>query len=244
MQFVRFRVFFALLAVAIIGGTVLVAAPPFLYAQTTGSTATASSGSTASSDVAAKRAALQSQLDQLNTEIAQTQGTLDTLHGQHTSLQNQINILDAQIKKAQLQLQATKLEIQALQSNIVIHGNTIVTLSTKLSSEQQSLAQIIRQTNEIDQSSLVEVALSSQDISGFFGDLDSFNAIQQELGSSYTQITTTRSTTQNEKTALEDQQTQAQKLATEQALEEQSIKDSEAQKQQLLTQAKLALIIR
>jgi peptidoglycan hydrolase CwlO-like protein len=242
MQFVRIRVLFArfvpvAVAILVIGTTLLVA-PKFLYAQTANTTATVSSNSAPSSDVAAKRAALQSQLDQLNTEIAQTQGTLDTLHGQHTSLQNQINILDAQIKKSQLQLQATKLEIQALQSNIVIHSNTIVSLSGKLSNEQQSLAQILRQTNEIDQSSLVEVALSSKDISNFFGDLDSFNAIQQELGSSYTQITNTRTTTIDEKSALEDQQSQAQKLAAEQSLEEQQIANSEAQKKTLLAQTK------
>jgi membrane-bound lytic murein transglycosylase B len=238
MQTGRFQWFFALLAVAIISGAAFIAAPRFLYAQTATASTASTDTSAASSDVAAKRAALQSQLDQLDTEIAQTQGTLDTLHGQHTSLQNQINILDAQIKKAQLQLQATQLEIKALKENIVIHSNTIVSLSGKLSNEQQSLAQIIRQTNEIDQSSLVEVALSSQDISSFFGDLDSFNAIQQELGSSYTQITTTVSATQTEKSALEDQQTQAQKLATEQTLEEQQIKSSEAAKQTLLTQTK------
>ena len=229
MQKGSFQVFFAFLAIAMLAGTTLVVGPRYIYAQTTDPN---------SPDVAAKRAALQAQLNQLDAEIAQTQGTLDTLHGQHTSLQNQIDTLSAQIKKSQLQLQATQLQIKALQSNIIIHSNTITTLSGKLSNEQQSLAQIIRQTNEIDNYSLVEVALSSQDISGFFGDLDSFNAIKQELGSSYTQITTTRSSTETEKSALEDQQTQAQKLATEQTLEEQSIKNSEAQKQVLLNQTK------
>jgi peptidoglycan hydrolase CwlO-like protein len=205
--------------------------PRALFAQTGDSGA-------ASSDIAAKRAALQSQLDQLNVEIAQTQGTLTTLHTQHSGLQNQINILNAQIKKSQLQLQATKLEIKALQSNIVIHSNTIVILSGKLSSEQQTLGQILRHTNEIDHYSLVEVALSSRDVSSFFGDLDSFSAIKSELGTSYTQTSDTRTQKQNEKVALEDQQTQAQQLATEQALEEAQIKSSQAEKQQLLTQTK------
>ena len=221
--------FFAFFAFVILVGTALVIAPRFIYAQTTDPN---------SPDVAARRAALQAQLNALDTQIAATQDTLNTLHGQHTSLQNQIDTLTAQIKKSQLQLQATKLEIQALQSNIVIHSNTINTLSGQLTNEQQSLAQIIRQTNEIDNYSLVEVALSSQDISGFFGDLDSFNAIQQELNSSYTQITDTRSSKETEKMALEDQQTQAQQLATEQALEEKSIQNAQAQKQVLLNQTK------
>ncbi|MDR3546791.1 MAG: lytic murein transglycosylase [Candidatus Pacebacteria bacterium] len=223
--------------VASIFGTVLVASPRVLFAQTSGTSSSASTSSS-SSDVAAKRAALQAQLNQLDAEIAQTQSTLNTLGSQDKSLSNQISTLNAQIKKSQLQLQATQVQIEALQSNIVIHSNTITTLSGQLDSEQQSLAQIIRQTDAIDHYSLVEVVLSAQDVSSFFGDLDSFDAIKQELGSSYTQITTTVSATQNEKLALEDQQTQAQQLATEQKLEENQIKSEEAQKQVLLSQTK------
>jgi peptidoglycan hydrolase CwlO-like protein len=216
--------------VTVFAGTALVL-PQFAAAQTDPT-------AQASSDVAAKRAALQAQLDQLNTEIAQTQNTLTALHGDHASLQNQINILNAQIKKAQLQLQATQLQIKALQSNISIHSSTITVLSGKLTSEQQTLGQILRHTNEIDHYSLVELVLSSKNVSGFFGDLDSFSLIKSELGTSYTQTSDTRTQKQNEKTALEDQQTEAQKLAAEQKLEEQQIKTSQAAKQQLLTQTK------
>jgi septal ring factor EnvC (AmiA/AmiB activator) len=224
--------------VATILGTALVAGPRVLFAQTA-DTSTASTASTAdASAVAAKRAALQAQLDQLDTEITQTQGTLNTLGTQDKSQSQQLATLKAQIKKAQLQLQATKIEIEALQSNIVVHSNTITTLSGQLDDEQQTLAQVIRQTNEIDQYSLVEVVLSAQDVSSFFGDLDSFDAIKQELGSSYNQITTTVSATQTEKSALEDQQTQAQQLATEETLEENQIQTDEAQQATLLSQTK------
>ncbi len=230
MQKGGFRFFFALLVTAIIGGTALLAGPRFMYAQT--------ADTSASTDVSARRAELQAQLNALDSQIADTQSTLNTLHSQHTSLQNQIDTLTAQIKKSQLQLQATQLQIEALKSNIVIQSNTITELSGQLTNEQQTLAQIIRQTNQIDNYSLVEVALSSQDISGFFADLDSFNAINQELNASYHQITDTRSATEDQKSALEDQQTQAQKLATEQSLEEAAIQSEESQKQALLTQTK------
>jgi peptidoglycan hydrolase CwlO-like protein len=213
--------------VLLISGIAL--SPHAIFAQT---------ATTDSSDVAAKRAALQSQLNELNVEISQTQGTLNTLGSQDKGLSNQIATLNAQIKKAQLQLKATQLQIQALKENIVIQSNTITTLSGTLSSEQQSLAQIIRQTNEIDNYSIVEVALSAQNVSSFFGDIDSFNAINQELNSSYTAVTNTRSQTVNQKNALEDQQTQAQKLASEQTLEENQIQTETAAKQVLLKQTK------
>jgi membrane-bound lytic murein transglycosylase B len=220
---------------ATVFGTALVVSPRVLFAQSSGTTNTSTADTSA---VATKRAALQAQLNELDTEIAQTQSTLNTLGSQDKTQSQQLATLKAQIKKAQLQLQATQIQIEALKSNIVVHSNTITTLSSQLTSEQQSLAQILRQTNEIDQYSLVEVVLSSQDVSSFFGDLDSFDAIKQELGSSYTQITSTVSATQNEKNALETQQTQAQQLATEQTLEENQIKSDEAQEAALLSQTK------
>ncbi len=232
-----YKKFVVLIVATIIAvGTIGILSPRVIFAQTTNSTSASPSTSPSSGDIGAERAQLQAQLNTLDTEIDQTQATLTTLGTEGKSLQNQIDTLTAQIKKSQLQLQATKIEIQALASNIVVHGNTINTLSGQLSDEQQSLAQIIRQTNEIDSYSLVEVALSSEDVSTFFGDIDSFNAINQELNSSYSQITNTRSQTENEKNQLQDQQTQQEQLAQEENLEEQQIQSSEAAKQQLLSE--------
>ncbi len=204
-------------------------APTFSRAET---------ASVPSSDVAARRAQLQSELDQLNSQINATQSTLTTLGSQHKSLQNDINILDAQIKKAQLQLKATQVQISALQNNISIHNSAISTLTGKLSSEQQSLAQIIRKTNEIDNYSLVELVMSSEDVSSFFGDLDSFSSLKQELGASYDQTADTRTQKEIEKQQLEDQHTQQVALEQEERLEQQQIKDAQAKKQALLSSTK------
>ncbi|HEV7121675.1 MAG TPA: hypothetical protein VGN56_02495 [Candidatus Paceibacterota bacterium] len=190
------------------------------------------------SDIAARRAQLQAQLDQVEAQISQTQGTLTGLHGQHQSLQNDINILDAGIKKAQLQVQATQIQIQAISENITVHSSTINQLTGKLSDEQASLAQIVRQTHEIDDLSLVELVFSAQDVSGFFSDLDSFATLKQQLGQSSQQLTQTKNATQTEKTALEDQKTETEKLQAVQAAAKQSIVDQQNQKQKLLDQTK------
>ncbi len=189
-------------------------------------------------DVAVRRAQLQAQLNQVEAQITQTQGTLTTLHGQHQSIQNDINILDAGIKKAQLQVQATQIQIQALSENITVHASTIGQLSGKISDEQASLAQIVRQTHEIDDLSLVELVFSAQDVSGFFGDLDSFATLKQQLGASSQQLTQTKNAAETEKTALEDQRTETQKLEDVQAAAKQSIVNQQNQKKTLLAQTK------
>lgn len=189
-------------------------------------------------DVAARRAQLQAQLDSLNSQIAQTQSTLNSLHGEHQSLQRDIDILNAGIKQAQLQVQATQLQIQALGQNITLHTTMIHQLSGKITSEQQSLAEVLRQTREIEDYSLVELALSSQDVSGFFSDLDTFTALKQQLGASTAHLASTKSATEVEKTQLVDQATQKKQLAQIQAAQQQKIVTQQAQKKTLLAQTK------
>jgi peptidoglycan hydrolase CwlO-like protein len=222
---------FALAMVLVGVGTTL--HPSVIFAQTTDST---------SADVAAKRAQLQAELNSLNSQIAQTSTTLTTLNGQGKTLQNQIDTLTAQIKKSQLQLRATQVQIQALQSNIVIHNDTIQNLSGKLSDEQNSLAQIIRQTNEIDNYSVVELMLSSDNVSSFFGDLDSFTTINQELNASYTQTTNTKSQKLTEKNQLVDQQSQQEQLQHEQSMEEAQIQTQQAAQKKLLAANKSQVV--
>jgi len=188
----------------------------------------------ADDDIGARRAALQKQLDTLEGQIAQTQTVLTGLNGEHQSIQRDINILDAGIKKSQLQIQATQVQIQALAENITVHASTIGTLSGRLSDERDSLAQIVRKTHEIDDYSLVELVFSSEDLSGFFGDLDSFATLKEQLGESSQELTRTKTATETEKGALETQKAETERLKQIQAAEQQKIKDQQAQKKVLL----------
>ncbi|CAN5718173.1 hypothetical protein BH11PAT2_BH11PAT2_08210 [soil metagenome] len=189
---------------------------------------------TTAADIAAKRAALQKQLDQLESQIAATQATLTGLNTEGQSIKRDISILDAGIKKSQLQIKATQVQIQALAQNITIHASTIGQLSGQLDSERESLAQILRKTREIDDSSLIELVLSSDDVSTFFGDLDSFTTLKEAIGNSSKQLTTTKDATETEKDALVDQKSQQEKLRQIQAAEEAKIVDQQNQKKKLL----------
>ncbi len=192
----------------------------------------------ASSDVAAHRAALQAQLDSLNSQIADTQSTLNNLHGQHSSLQRDISILDADIKKSKLLVQATKLQLQALSQNISLHTSAISQLSGHINQEKQSLAQVIRETRQMDDYTLVDFVLSSQNISSFFSDLDTFSALKSAIHDSSNQLSTAKDTTQKERDQLTTQSLQKQQLAQLEIQQENDIVTEQAQKQALLSQTK------
>lgn len=215
------RAFFLASLLALALGACALIAPHLSHAQT-------------ADEIGARRAALQAQLDDLEKQIAQTQSTLTGLKGEGQSIQRDINILDTNIKKSQLQIRATQVQIDALAQNIVVHANTIGELSGNLDSERASLAQILRKTNEIDDYSLIEVVMSAQDVSSFFGDLDSFVTLKQAIGESSAQLTRTKTATETEKDALVNQKAEQERLRALQAAEEANIVKQQNQKKVLL----------
>ena len=188
--------------------------------------------------VAARQQELQNQLDQIESQIAVQQNLLNQAQNQHQTLQTQIDAFDAEIKRTQLQIQAITITIAQLSDNIGVHNQTLASLSAQLAAEKESLAQILRQTQVLDGYSVVSVALGSQDISGFFSDLDAFASIKASLADSFDQIQQTSSSTEAEKEALQARLAEQEQLRTVAQLAKQSVQAQEAEKQQLLAETK------
>ena len=185
-----------------------------------------------------ERAALTKQLADLEREMARTQSTIDGLNAQGESLKRDIAILDGEIKKAKLQVQATEVEIRALAAGIVIHTNTIGSLSAKMVREEASLAQILRETDAIDDYTLVEAVLSTEDLSDFFGDLDTFASIKQAMRKSFEELRDTRAQTEEERSGLQGQKVDQEALRTALILDQKKVEQKEAEKQKLLSDTK------
>ncbi len=191
-----------------------------------------------SSAVSTRRAKLQSQLTSVEAQINASQSTLNKLRTQHNTLQREITILDTEIKRAKLQVRATEISIQQLSGTIASRTQTISDLTDKLSREQESLAQIMRQTQMLDGYSAVDVAFSSENVSEFFQDLDAFASIKRALGKSFTELNTTRTKTETEKKVLQGQLAQKQQLKQIQILAQRQINRREYQKKVLLNKTK------
>ena len=209
------------IAVFIFIAALLFAFAPTLYAQD-------------ATDVAARRAELQRQLDELEEEIASQGVLLEDKRQERVSLERDIAILDAEIRKAELSIQVRNIEINKLERDIDGKENTIVSLNQRLSREKESLAQLLRKTNEIDDFSLVEVVLGNQNLSEFFEDLDTFNTIKAELQDSFVEIEVTKEDTQAEKESLEGKQIEEVELRRIQELQKAEIESREAEKQEIL----------
>jgi membrane-bound lytic murein transglycosylase B len=184
------------------------------------------------------RQELQKKLDATMKEISGLQVFYNQKSQERQSLERDIALLDAQIKQSQLSIKARNIAIQQLGGEIGQRGNTIVALDEKLGRQKASLAELLRTTNQIDDYSLVEVALSKENVSEFFKDLDSFDSINNAIQGSFRDIAVTRTTTENEKKILEEKRGQEVEFKNLQELEKQKIELQEQQKHQVLTVTK------
>jgi membrane-bound lytic murein transglycosylase B len=181
-----------------------------------------------------QQAQLQSQLDQINQEIAANQSKLATEQTQRATYENQVSILDSQIKEAQLEIQQRTLTLQQVQGQIKQAMAGISTLDTKVGAGEASLAQIMRETAEIDTTPLAEQILQGS-LSEAFNEVDDFETLQKALGASFTQMAAEKSDLSARQTTLEGQQEEQQQLLQVQVLQQNSLKATEQQKQDLVT---------
>jgi membrane-bound lytic murein transglycosylase B len=189
-------------------------------------------------EVSQRRADLQTELDALNAQIADQQTILEQKQGQSASFQRDISILNTQVQKDELSIRARTISIQQLTDGISTKDSALSSLNDQLTSELQSLAEILRKTNVIDQSTLAELILSSDSVSTFYGDLNSFAEIQGALQQSFNQITSTKTATVAAKTDLENQRTQEEALLQQQVIQENQVKADKAQETTLLAASK------
>jgi membrane-bound lytic murein transglycosylase B len=183
------------------------------------------------------RAALQAQLDKIEQEIAQNQGSLTELQQQRTTLERDIQILDNKIKTAQLQIKQTDLTLSKIGTDISAKQAAINQIDAKVAKGKESVAQILRHTREIDDTSLVQLVLS-ESLTDFFRDIDDFQQVQGALDSAFTQFASTRADLSASQNELQDKQTEAQQIRTAQTIAKQQVQNDEAQKQSILTTTK------
>ncbi len=192
----------------------------------------------AQQQVTDRQRSLENQLNAIEAQIAEQQKLLDVAQTQQKSLQREIDIFTAEIRKTELQIQAITVTIHRLSGDIGADNALLESLSAKLSREKAALIEIMRQTQALDRYSVVEVALSSKDVSSFFTDLDAFVSIREAFAASFTEIATLSEETAAAKAKLEDKLSEQQELETEARLAKKQVQAQEKEKKQLLIATK------
>ncbi|OGI60541.1 hypothetical protein A2641_03340 [Candidatus Nomurabacteria bacterium RIFCSPHIGHO2_01_FULL_37_25] len=192
-----------------------------------------------------KTSSTQSEKDYCRSELTQIEAQLADLLNKQKEQQKQtgtikgdVDYLTSQINALKTKIKARALIIAQLKVNIAERVSTIKSLTNKIEREHESLAQLLRKTNEFGEENLVHLILSNEDISDFYGDLESYASIKQAVKDSVDIIRGIK--TQNEvvKQDLEKKQDAETDAKEELESTQKTVAKSEAQKKQLLAISK------
>ncbi len=184
-----------------------------------------------------ERAALERQLAEVEAQIEKNKSDLTVTQRERTSLERDVAVLNAKIQAAQLGIKQRDLAIKKINGDVGDLKAGIGNLDSKVVAGQQSLAQILRRTREIDDMTLVELALG-QSLTDLFEDIDDFERIQMELDSSFKEIAVTRSDLSARKSALEDKKREEADMLQLQQLQKKDLQSTESEKKTLVSAAK------
>jgi len=185
-------------------------------------------------DTAEEKLKCQKLLDQTQDEITNLSSQLNSIKATGQSLERDKQILSIQIQQAQLKIKARELSIANLGKEIVQKTKVIQQLDFKIDSGRESLGQIIRKTNELDDYSLPEIMLGSDNLSSAFSDLDAFDSVKTALAGVFTELRDTKKANEDAKVSLGQKKNE--ELDTKASIEsdKKKVESASAEKQRLL----------
>ncbi|MEK7612679.1 MAG: hypothetical protein AAB449_00845 [Patescibacteria group bacterium] len=185
-----------------------------------------------------EKAKLRAEYDQVQKEIEQWQKVLDDTRAKKNTLQGDVTALTAQINKAQAEIKQRNGTITRLAGEINEKSARIKTLEERLEQGRESLAKLMRDKNENESQPLMTLALTSQDLSDFFSNVDSIDAINRQLQELFVELRGVKDETEKEKLALSERKNQELDAKYEVEVKKQEIDQHKQEKNQLLTVTK------
>lgn len=190
MNLPRYRTFFVIFSFFLATSYLLLSADS-TYAQLT------------EAQIQEQEAKWRAELEATEKEIAQWETVLKTTKQGTASLERDASVLQAKINEAKAFIKKRQIQIEQLTHDISLKTKTIAELDAKIGRGKESLAAILKSTNQLDSYSLAEVMLSNKNLSQFFEDVDNYSSIQKSLEEQFTEIRSLQSKTDSERQELD-----------------------------------------
>jgi len=205
-----------------------------LLAIAFGSFGLVASAQTATTCDATCRAKLEAELVEVEKEINLQDALVKSKQTEGATLKRDVDILNAQIQKTKLSIKSRDIAISGLSEDIKTKNKTITVYSAKIDRERDSLAALIRRTDELDSYSLAEVALSDKPLSEFFVDVNAFQYVEEAISQSIKEVNTAKKITEDAKIVLEEKKNKETDVRYQKELEKKFLAAKETEKVQVL----------
>jgi membrane-bound lytic murein transglycosylase B len=177
-------------------------------------------------------------LDQTENEIKELNSQLTAAKQTESSLARDKQILALKIKQAQLEIKARELSIANIGKDIIQKTKTIEKLESKIDTGRQTLAQIMRKTNQLDGYSMPEIILGNDTLSNVFADLDAFDSVKSSLSSVFTELRDSKKANEEAKISLDEKRIKEIDTKVSIEADKRKVQIAEAEKQRLINISK------
>ena len=120
------------------------------------------------------------------------------------TLKNDLKLLDNQIRQRELEIRRLTLVIRQTETDIVKKSVTIKELIKEISVSQRELAGSVRELAARSDDNLVEIMLSNDNLSDFFGALNSLESLQKKIQETLDGLRERKIKLEKEKAELEE----------------------------------------
>src|SRR3989338_1810238 len=121
------------------------------------------------------------ELAQIEAELAQLLKKQQEQHKNTGTIQGDVNYLTSQINALKAKIKARSLAIAQLKVSIKEKSSKIESLEEKIKRQYDSIAQLLRNTNEFDKENIMHLILSYISVSDFYSDLESYASIKEAV---------------------------------------------------------------
>lgn len=149
----------------------------------------------------------QTQILELEKQIAQYKDMVRNSQNQSNTLKNAIAKMEAQIKKLETEIRLTQTRISQTNLKILGLAGDITTQNVELEKQKGNLSQTIRALNEYDQMGTLELILGSGNFSDMLNQAQYINNLQSGLWEKLQAIKDLKSRLEDQKTQSEAQKT-------------------------------------
>ncbi|OGZ30072.1 MAG: hypothetical protein A2931_03780 [Candidatus Niyogibacteria bacterium RIFCSPLOWO2_01_FULL_45_48] len=174
------------------------------------------------------------QIKELEEEIAEFQTEIDKTSKETGTLKNQVGVLTKTINKLLTDIKVTQKKVEAAELTLEELQIGIAEKGSETEKFKNALAEIVRNMNEIESQSLIEIMLARPDLSGFFSDIDYIESLSSDLGLKLNELKEAKIVLEAEKSKQEKTKLSLQSLRLELDSRKSIEEDARIQKNNLL----------
>jgi chemotaxis protein histidine kinase CheA len=172
-------------------------------------------------------------LDTCEEEIQEEKQKLQQTKQQTQSRERDLALSEQSIRTSQAFIQSRNLEIQKIRSRISQQEQQVEEVETKAERTRQSIAELLREKERLDNYSIVEAVFSQDTLSGFFGSITDYETIRGKLQADFQAYTKLKEEIIEEQAELAEEQSRQRELAAQKELEKEKLEKQRAEQKVL-----------